>query len=279
VNPDHRFCSLIHADPHGESWDSAVRAHAAVCPACTAFLRGVAALSLRLTAYPALNAPMPPSLRARLRAQLAACPEGPAAPPAVRRQAPAPRRAMRRALVPAALAATLVLGVMLGHNFDFGFSRAPAEVDRTIGMYIQDVTHDHYLIERIGRPLEVAITERGALSDWLSASLSFPFELPRTGDGFKLQGGRVWHTVGRLSAMAAYETDGGGRVILFAVPAANLELRGAGSSIIGGTRVFSGNGWEREARVWIDGDLAMALVAMEGELPAAWAETFLPTVR
>jgi hypothetical protein len=276
VNPDHRLCGLIHADPHGESWDSGVRAHAAECPACAAFLQAVAALSLRLKAVPALNAPMPQSLRARLLDQLAACPEAPDTVVAAPRLALVPRRAMRRALVPAALAATLVLGVMLGHNFDFGFSRVPAEVDRTIGMYIRDVTHDHYLIERIGRPLEVAITERAALSDWLSASLNFPFELPRTAGGFRLQGGRVWHTVGRLSAMAAYETDGGGRVILFAVPAANLELRGAESSFVGGTQVFVGEGWEREARVWIDGDLAMALVAMEGELPASWADTFLP---
>lgn len=276
MNPDHRYCDVIHADPHGANWDPEARSHAACCPACVAFLQGIVELSLRLKALPALNGPMPQKLRERLLSQLAACPEAQDSATTAPRSGRAPRRAMSRFLAPVALAASLALGVVLGRNFDFGISAAPAEVDRTIGMYIADVTHDHYLIERIGRPLEVVITERKALSEWLTASLSFPFELPRTGEGFKLQGGRVWHTVGRLSAMAAYETADGGRVILFAVPAANLELRGADSAVVKGVRVFSGAGWEREARVWIDGDLAMALVATEGEMPTAWTETFLP---
>jgi hypothetical protein len=274
VNFDDRQCRLIQTDPRGESWDGEARSHATACPSCRAFLESTAELGQRLRVLPAMAAPMPGTLRESLLAQLAASVDEPVASP---RLGLAPRsRRLQRILMPMALAASLVLGVMLGHNVDFGFSRAPAEVNRTIGMYIQDVTHDHYLIERIGRPLEVALTDPGALSSWLSESLSFPFQLPATGSAFTLKGGRVWHTVGRLSAMAAYETENGDRTILFAVPARNLELRGADSSVIGKTRVFIGRGWEREARVWIEGDLAMALVAVEGELPAAWETTFLP---
>lgn len=276
MNPDHRLCSRIHEDPHGGSWDAETRAHAASCPGCVAFLQGFAELALRLKGHPELNAPMPWPLRESLLAQLASCLDVPGAAPAAPRLTLVRSRSLRSALLPVAMAASLALGVLLGHNFDFGIPKAPIEVDRTIGMYIHDVTHDHYLIERIGRPLEVAITDRGALSSWLSASLNFPIELPRTSGAFKLQGGRVWHTVGRLSALAAYETEDGSRVILFAVPAANLELRGAESTVVGGTRVFTGTDWEREARVWVDGDLAVALVATEGDLPASWAETFLP---
>lgn len=273
---DDRQCRLIQTDPRGESWDGESRAHAGACPSCRAFLETAAELGQRLRALPALSAPMPGALRKSLLAQLAASVDEPAAVPAQHRPRPAPRWSRQRALMPMALAASLVLGVVLGHNVDFGFSRAPAEVNRTIGMYIQDVTHDHYLIERVGRPLEVFLTDRGALSNWLSESLSFPFELPAAGSAFTLEGGRLWHTVGRLSAMAAYETESGDRAILFAVPARNLELRGADSSVIDGTRVFVGRGWEREARVWIDGELAMALVVVEGRLPAAWTTAFLP---
>lgn len=277
MNFDDRQCRLIQTDPRGDSWDGEARAHAAACPSCRAFLDSAAELGQRLRVLPALAAPMPDTLRESLLAQLAASVDEAATVPVQPRPGLAPRRRrLQRVMVPMALAASLVLGVMLGHNVDFGLSRAPAEVNRTIGMYIQDVTHDHYLIERIGRPLEVILTDRGALSSWLSESLSFPFELPATGSAFSLKGGRVWHTVGRLSAMAAYETEDGNRTILFAVPARNLELRGADSSVVGKTRVFIGRGWEREARVWIEGDLAMALVAVEGELPAAWATTFLP---
>lgn len=267
---DDRQCRLIQTDPGGASWDEDLRAHAAACPACAAYLAETAALGERLRALPSMAAPMPEALRARLLAELEQAVE-----PVGSRLKVLPRP-LRRAFVPLALAASLVLGVFLGHHHDFGFSKAPAEVNRTIGMYIEDVTHDHYLIERIGRPLEVAITDREALSNWLSESLSFHIELPRTTRAFRLDGGRVWHTVGRLSAMAAYDTEDGGRVILFAVPARNLELRGASSSMIKGWRVFTGHGWEREARVWIEGDLAMALVADEGRLPASWADTFLP---
>ena len=276
MNFDERQCSLIQSDPRGESWDVGARAHAATCPGCRTFLESAAQLGQRLRALPAMSAPMPASLRESLLAQLVASADEPAAASAPPRLGLAPMQRLRRALMPVALAASLALGVVLGHNFDFGISRAPTEVNRTIGMYIQDVTHDHYLLERIGRPLEVALTDRRALSNWLSESLNFPFELPATGSAFTLQGGRVWHTVGRLSAMAAYETEDGSHAVLFAVPARNLELRGAESSVIGGTRVYTGRGWEREARVWIEGDLAMALVAIEGELPADWAETFLP---
>lgn len=270
MSSDERQCRLIQADPGGAGWDDGLRAHAAACPACAAYLAEAAELGERLRFLPSMAAPMPQALRARLLAQL----EEAAEPAAPRLKALA--KPLRRSLVPLAMAASLVLGVFLGRQHDFGFSKAPAEVNRTIGMYIEDVTHDHYLIERIGRPLEVAITDREALSRWLTESLSFHIELPRTTRAFRLDGGRVWHTVGRLSAMAAYDTEDGGRVILFAVPARNLELRGASSAMVKGQRVFSGNGWDREARVWIEDDLAMALVAVEGRLPDAWADTFLP---
>lgn len=271
---DQRICQSVQLDPRGQSWTAAERAHAASCQACAAMLAGVEALGGRLRSLPGLTGPMPDALRTTLLDQLAACPD--AADAAVSRPAfrPAPR--LRPVLVPLALAASLALGVVIGRNVDLAAPPATGEVRRNIGNYIYDVTHDHYLFSRVGRPLEVSITEPAGLSTWLSESLNFAVRVPGSSRDFRLEGGRLWHTVGRLSALAAYDVGGGKRALLFAVPAANLDLAGAESSLVRGRRVFRGRDWECDARVWIDGDLALALVAPEGALPESWAETFLP---
>ena len=269
------FCREIQADPHGDSWSDAARDHAATCPSCVAYLESFTLMGERLRNLPSSREEMPAAMREKMLQQLSESPG---------LEIAAPRQGLfllstpiaRRVLLPVALAASLVLGVFLEETFDFMPSPLPVEVEMTIGMYIADVTHDHFLIERIGRPLEVEITNAPDLSSWLSASLNFAFQLPETAGPFALQGGRVWHTVGRLSALASYTTDSGSRVVLFAVPAENLKLQGAESGIVGTTRVFTGRGWGHEARVWIDGDLALALTAPEGELPADWADVFLP---
>ena len=269
------FCREIQADPHGESWSGSTRDHAASCPFCVAYLESFTLMGERLRNLPSSREEMPAAMHETMLRQLAES-SGP--------ETAAPRKGFfllslpvtRRVLLPVALAASLVLGVFLEETFDFMSSPLPVEVEMSIGMYIADVTHDHFLIERIGRPLEVEITNAADLSSWLSASLNFAFHLPETDGPFALQGGRVWHTVGRLSAMASYTTDSGARVVLFAVPAENLKLQGAESFFVGTTRVFTGHSWGREARVWIEGDLALALTAPEGELPAAWEDVFLP---
>lgn len=266
-----QHCRLVQDDPRGSTWDAATRAHAAGCPACVAHLEGVAELGRRLRSHEALNATMPDALKARLLAQLD---EAVAAAPARSNVLLLPPRA-RRALYPLAMAATLAVGMLIGNRADFGGSAPSAEVRRNIGNYIQDVTHDHYLFSRIGRPLEVSITDNGGLSSWLSESLSFNVKVPASNSAFRLEGGRVWHTVGRLSALAAYDLGHGQRALLFAVPAANIDLKGATSTVIDGRRVFQGKAWDCDARVWIDGDLAMALVAPEGTLPDSWAQEFL----
>lgn len=269
MKSDDRICQSIQADPHGEAWDAAQRTHAAECPRCAAHVEAVREIGRRVGELPSLPRSMPEAMRSRMLGLLE---EG---TPTRSRPKPVPRL-VQQTLVPLALAASLFVGLLVGHNYDITTLWGPNEVNRNIGMYIHDVTHDHYLIERIGRPLEVAMTDRNELSGWLSESLHFSLALPEPGPAFRLQGGRVWHTVGRLSALAAYEVPGGGRVLLFAVPAHNLKLDGAESTMISGRRVYTGKGWEREARVWIDGDLAMALVAMDGAMPADWAGSFLP---
>ncbi len=274
---ERQHCRAVELDPHGITWDEPTRAHADECPDCAALRRGAADLAARLRELPLLAAPLPAPLRARMLAELEGAPRDVSRPGAGEERSGTRRwSAPRRIALPLALAASLTLGVVLGRYADLLPTRLSAEVPRNVGMYIEDVTHDHYLLERIGRPLEVFITDQRDLSDWLGESLSFRIELPAPRAGYRLQGGRVWHTVGRLSALASYEIADGQRLVLFAVPAQNLDLEGAPSSQVKGWRVFSGQGWEREARVWIDGDLAMALVAPAGRLPADWADAFLP---
>ncbi|HPF70165.1 MAG TPA: hypothetical protein PLQ13_05790 [Candidatus Krumholzibacteria bacterium] len=275
---DSRVCRLIQDDPHGESWGPDEHAHLAVCPGCAAHVEVVAALGARIAALPRFAGGMPGALRGRLLELVAACPDAPTVPDNVVVM-PGTARGRRpdwtrRIAMPVAMAAVLVCGIFLGRDLA-GPGVDPADPRRTIGNYISDVTHDHYLLEELGRPLEIASTDREQLSGWLSRSLSFGVDLPPADGTFALEGGRVWHTVGRLSAMASYVTPDGSRAILFAVPATDLDLAGAPSSMIHGVRVFRGTGWDHEARAWIDGDLAMALVAPTGHLPESWPEVFL----
>ncbi|MFH2051553.1 MAG: hypothetical protein ABIK96_03700 [bacterium] len=274
---DGSLCRMIQEGDHRERRDEPASAHVADCPHCRAHLEGVAVLGDRLRGLPASRAVMPSPLKLKLLASLEAeaTPGGGAAPRGV--VLPLLPR-WRKLIYPTALAASLVLGFISGGRYVLGDFGGNTQVERTIGMYIEDVTHDHYLIERIGRPLEVAMSDEADLSRWLSESLSFPIELPQTGNEFALEGGRVWHTVGRLSAMASYLGEDGSRTILFGVPAANLELKGADSTVIGGRTVFQGEAWGREARVWIEGDLALALVSLDGRMPAGWSTEFLGRV-
>ena len=266
------YCQEIQTKSCDRDLSNEARAHVAGCPVCAAHVKSCGELTARLRNLPSSRETMPSDLRDRMRQQLADTES-----PVVASISPF----SQRFVLPVALAASLVMGVFLEKQFDFGSSFVHSsfdheEVAETIGVYIADVTHDHYLLDRIARPLEVEITDAGNLSEWLSTSLSFAIQVPESDRTYTLQGGRVWHTVGRLSAMATYGTPSGSHVVLFAVPASNLELSGAESQMIGTTEVFNGNGWGHEARVWIDGDLAVAITAPEGELPVGWEDVFLP---
>ena len=270
MNNPQPMCQEIQLDPRPGNWDEAHRRHAGLCPGCRAFLATLGAMGHCLRQQHSARETMPAPMRQRLLADLeASC--VPAAAPAV-----APRKMPW--LVPVAMAASLVMGVLLEKQFEFGASPLAdqvAEVPASFGAYLDDVTHDHYLLERIGRPLEVEMATSAALSDWLSRSLAFEFHLPAESGGLQLEGGRVWHTVGRLSAMAAYRAPDGTRLVLFAVPAENLEPRGAEAREICGRQVFCGTSWGHEGRAWIEGNLAMALTAPEGHLPVDWEQVFL----
>jgi len=270
------LCPIIHDDPRGDTWTPEHAAHASRCPHCRRFLAGVEAMGGRLKDLPRYSAAIPAGLRATLESHL----EAATTPPSIPRQIPgsAGRRSFRRwgqALIPVAMAASLVLGVLLDRQGVFRSGQTSGQVARTLGDYILDVTHDHYLFAQLDNSLEVRMNDPAALTRWLEGSLHFSPDLPAGTPDFVLEGGRVWHTVNRLSALAAYATPDGNEAILFAVPAEGLTPGDMGFRIVRGHRVYHGEGWELEALVWIEGDLALALVAPRGHLPATWADLFL----
>ena len=277
MNDQKELCRQVQLDPRPENWNRAQQEHVGLCPGCRSFLSSLGALGERLLGLESTRETMPDNLRARL---LGGLEEAAAPTPRVIQGRPArrPESAASRWLVPLAMAACLVLGIMLEKQFDFGAPGLPdkvAEAPASFGAYIDDVTHDHFLLERIGRPLEVEMAAAQPLSDWLSHSLAFDFALPAETGSLQLEGGRVWHTVGRLSAMAAYRAPDGSRVVLFAIPAENLEASGAECRNIAGKQVFCGESWGHEARVWVEGDLAIALTAPQGHIPEGWEQVFL----
>lgn len=230
------------------------------------------ALKDRLAAEPRFCDPMPGSLHQSMAAALDEA-TGPSVP-----TPPGPRpRSYRRlgALVPVAIAASLAVGILLGRGVVRSPEHQGAEVPRTVADFIHDVTHDHYLFARLDNALEIRQQDPAALQAWLRESLHFSPRLPGDSALFSLEGGRIWHTVNRLSALAAYRLPDGQLAILFAVPAENLSPRGAHHTTVEGLEVFSGSGWDREAHVWYEDDLAVALVAPQGHLPAEWSSVFL----
>ncbi len=179
------------------------------------------------------------------------------------------------AVVPVALAASLALGIILGRGGIRPVGETGAEVPKTVADYIHDVTHDHYLFARLDNALEVRQQDPAQLEAWLRQSLHFSPDLPDGSGPFTLEGGRIWHTVNRLSALAAYRLPDGRMAILFAVPAENLAPRGTHAESVAGHEVFAGRGWGREARAWYEDGLALALVVPEGHLPPSWSQVFL----
>lgn len=274
-------CREIRLDPRPGNWTPEQREHVGRCPGCRSFLASLTALGERLLGLPSANRKMPDALRRELLARLneSSGPQFDTARGKSRATRPALFGRGIRYLVPVAMAASLTFGVVLENRYDIAPTPMPnelGEVQASVGDYLHDVTHDHYLFDRIQHPLEVEMSEASALSEWLSGALAFDFRLPADSGSFALEGGRVWHTVGRLSAMAVYRTADGTRVVLFAVPAENMTLDGAESRVIGQKRVFRGSSWGHEGRAWIQGDLAVSLTAPEGRFPDGWKQIFLP---
>jgi anti-sigma factor RsiW len=154
------------------------------------------------------------------------------------------------------LAATLVLGVVLGYLARGGFESVPAAsvaIARDVAL-----AHAAYIPE-VRHPVEVSASEEQHLVTWLSKRLSAPLKAPSlTSAGYQLLGGRLLPPTSAKDpapmALLMYENAQGKRLsLLIKRESTNAEtaFRYADDR---GTRVF----------YWIDGPFGYALA---GDVP------------
>ncbi len=258
----HQSLHWVQTNADSESWPAEVRDHVSQCECCQR--SATASLQLRAGLKRSQSPAAPPELLAQVRQRLAPEPSIPSLPQ------PAPPRSSapfltRRAWVPAALAAGLILGIGLGPLLRSGGGRIGpkvinGQVVKTIGDYLSDVTHDRYLLDRTGRPIEMPSRDRGELSRWLTDGTGFELALGTEPAGWELEGGRVWHTVSRISALAEY-ADGAHRITVFAVPAQGIQSSGFDSQRVAGSELWTHEAWSFRGVAWFDQDLVWSAVS------------------
>jgi len=179
--------------------------------------------------------------------------------------------------VTAALAAGLVLGVVLGPLLRSHDASTPqvvnGEVVQSVRDCLFDVAHDRHLLERTGRPIEHPGSDLTEVSHWLSEATGFEVRLGVPPRGWRLSGGRVWHTVSRISALAEYDLDGR-RITIFAVPATEIVFDHSDDLLVA-ENMWSKGAWSSQAVTWYDGRLLWSAVS---DLPQAdlveWARGY-----
>ncbi len=267
-NSEHaRIFEKIQLNPEPASWDEGTRAHLAHCARCRAAAESFQLLRERLPRLESSRASAPPSLRVGLREALAEAvdraghePLGPAQRSAEQgRVARAPWR--WRWLVPST---TLAAGILLGFALANWLPSHPSsggQVPATVQDYLQDVTHDGYLITQLQRPLELLSHDPHEASTWLDRGLPFSPAVGNGPPGWQLQGARIWHTVSRLSALVEYRDGQGAVVLLFAVPAAQIDFTKAKEHPTPQGPLYQGQSWGYQGLAWRSGDLAWSAVS------------------
>jgi hypothetical protein len=265
-----RTLRALKADPDVSRLDPQLRQHLEKCNDCQETLDASVALRARLRQHLSVEAPsgLVRTLRARVEALEAQAQQfalqtqaGQGERPTEARPARSEaisRRAWLWGAVPAALAAGIVLGILLSRPEP---TVRDGEVIKTIAEYLEDVTHDRHLLERTGRPYEIAATDPAEASEWLSRGLGFDVELPASLPDWELAGIRVWHTVSRLSALAGYEDPAGTEIMVFAVPASELLPRGLEPVTTSAGPAWIDEGWSQTGVAWLENGLAWSAVA------------------
>lgn len=245
----------IETNPDRESWATAIRDHVSSCNACRATHE--ASLRLRMGIRANMHVTPPLGLLERVRTQMPGEVEGSSTSPSPRSVRPG--RWAQRIWIPAALAAGLVLGVGIGAQLRGDHAGRPRIVDnlviQNVGDYLFDVNHDRYLLDRAGQPIEHPGSSHTEMSQWLSKVTGFEVHLGTAPPRFQLSGGRLWHTVSRVSALAEY--DGvDHRVTVYAVPSAGIgltdfdRLRVAGDMWMDEAWSFRAVAWHDEGLLW-----------------------------
>ena len=274
-----RSLRAIHDDPEAVGWSDEVRDHVRGCAVCEKTQRALTMLRERLRARAQKESPSP-ALMAGIRRRIEEETRSAAGSAARPRRVVAPRTRSTLAAVAAALLVGVALGWIVAGGLDevrttpLGTTRVGDEVARTVADYLEDVNHDRYLLDRMGRPLELVTDSAEEASAWLGHGLGFDLSLGDTPADYELRGARIWHTVSRLSALAVYE-DGEASVSVFAVPRIGIDFEALAPIEHDGRRYWTATSWDHRGVAWVDGDLAWSAVStLDRQALLEWVEEY-----
>lgn len=245
----------IQRDPDSQNWEPGIRAHVGECAECARTAEASQLLRERLAERGRVRAP--DTLVASLRRAAAEREPAPAAPRATRPSGPLPTRWA----APLAMAAGLVFGLLLRPALEGLQPGGSDEVPRSVAEYMDDVTHDRYLFDRLGRPIEVTMSDPAEASQWLSSGLNLDIDVPPSPGDWEMQGLRVWHTVGRLAALVVYDDPSGERIAVTAVPLENMSFDDIAPTSTSAGDFYAAEGWGHQGVIWQEGIWAWSAVA------------------
>lgn len=166
---------------------------------------------------------------------------------------------------PAWAAISLVLVLFAGTLYlrTEGIIVPGGEKPTTVGLYLYDIAHDAYLVSSLPeRPLEIASNDCKKTAAFLSEHVGFPVHAPELTDaGLAMQGGRLWHTVARISALIEYQDASGAKVSLFEINRERIGMTGGKKVQAGGTDFYLGDAFGFNGVVWMQHEVALGIVA------------------
>ncbi len=165
---------------------------------------------------------------------------------------------------PAWAAVSLVILIIAGAVYlrTQGIIAPSGEKPATMGLYLRDVTHDSYLIRNLpARPFDIKSRASGEVSAYLANHVGFDVLIPDlSSSGYELKGGRLWHTISRISALAVYDNREGSTISLFEVKKERMGKSEAEKIIADGRDFYFGNWFGYSGVAWIEKNTAVSIV-------------------
>lgn len=166
---------------------------------------------------------------------------------------------------PAWAALSLVLVLVAGTMYlrTEGIIAPGGEKPTTVGLYLYDIAHDAYLVKALPeRPLEIASASCKETEAYLSKHVGFPVRAPEMAEaGLTMQGGRLWHTIARISSLIEYVDDNGNKISLFEVSRERIGLSGGTKVEADGFEFYLGDAFGFNGVVWLQHEVALGFVA------------------
>lgn len=166
---------------------------------------------------------------------------------------------------PAWAAVSLVLVLVAGTMYlrTEGIIAPGGEKPTTVGLYLYDIAHDAYLVAGLpDRPMEIESSSFEETERYLSEHVGFPVYAPHLDKaGFAMQGGRLWHTVARISSLIEYQDAEGHKLSLFEIRRDRIGKKGGTRVEVDGFECYVGDAFGFNGVVWMQNEVALGLVA------------------